>query len=283
MKAAIYARFSTENQREASIEDQIRGCERVAQSQSLTVVGRYCDRAVSGGTTAGRPQYHELLAACRRGEVQILVAEDISRLWRNRAEYGRASAELEDLGIHLLTAVGDDTRRDGWGLVLGIKHSLAEYQRREISYRTRRGLEGRALAGAATGGRTYGYRDHTSIDPEQAEVVREIFSLASAGESAARIVKRLNAAGWRTPRGGESWSASTVLAVLSNPRYKGAIIWGAAEYARSAADSSKVSRRARVAPLVERIDEDARIVSEELWQAAQVGLQSRRILATVGA
>jgi DNA invertase Pin-like site-specific DNA recombinase len=71
------------------------------------------------------------------------VVEDISRLWRNRAEFGPRSAEFEDFGVHCVTAVGDDTRRDGWSLVIQIKQAVAEHARREASYRTRRELEGK--------------------------------------------------------------------------------------------------------------------------------------------
>src|ERR1700677_4648568 len=96
--AALYARFSSDQQRDASIEDQFRQCERVAESNGLTVVARFEDRGISGGTTE-RPGYQMLLQAARSGFVKVIIVEDISRLWRNRAEFGARSAELEDLGV----------------------------------------------------------------------------------------------------------------------------------------------------------------------------------------
>lgn len=152
MRAALYARFSTESQRAESIDDQLRGCERTARELGLTVVARFTDAGISGGT-AERPGYQGLLAAARRRDFDVVVAEDLSRLWRSRAEYGARSAELEDLGIHIVTAVGDDTRRDGF-MILSIKSAIAEHARKETSYRTRRALEGLALAGKPTGGAT---------------------------------------------------------------------------------------------------------------------------------
>ncbi len=123
MKAALYARFSTDKQRDASIDDQFRECERVAKSAGLDVVARFEDRGISGGTHT-RPGYQALLTAARAHAFDVMVVEDISRLWRNRAEFGPRSAELEDLGVHCLTCVGDDTRRDGWGLVIQIKQAV---------------------------------------------------------------------------------------------------------------------------------------------------------------
>ena len=102
MKAAIYARFSTDRQRDASIDDQFRECARVAKAAGLEIVGRFEDKGISAGT-ATRPGYQALLAGARQREFEVIVTEDISRLWRNRAEFGPRSAELEDLGINCLT------------------------------------------------------------------------------------------------------------------------------------------------------------------------------------
>src|ERR1700722_20249858 len=95
VKAALYARFSTEKQRDASVDDQFRECERAAKSAGLEVVARFEDKGISGGT-ATRPGYQALRTAARSGRFDVIVTEDISRLWRNRAEFGSRSAELED-------------------------------------------------------------------------------------------------------------------------------------------------------------------------------------------
>ncbi len=100
IRAAIYARFSTDKQRDASIEDQFRECERIGKAAGLQVVARFADKGISGGT-ASRPGYQALLSVAREREFDVIVAEDFSRLWRNRSEYGQRSSELEDLGVHL--------------------------------------------------------------------------------------------------------------------------------------------------------------------------------------
>jgi site-specific DNA recombinase len=85
MKAALCARYSTEMQREQSIEDQYRVAARIAERHGFTVVAKFADQAISGGTTQ-RPQYQRMLTAARRHEFDVMVAEDTSRLWRNLAE-----------------------------------------------------------------------------------------------------------------------------------------------------------------------------------------------------
>jgi site-specific DNA recombinase len=286
IKAALYARYSTDNQSEASIEDQFRTCERTAASNGLTVVCRFEDRGISGGT-ADRPGYQSLLTTARAGAFEVIVTEDISRLWRSRSEYGPRSAELEDLGIDIVTTVGDDTRRDGYGLILGIKQAIAENYRREISYRTKRGLEGKALAGQSTGGKCYGYDRCGTIDEAQALTVRRIFTLAADGFSAARIAETLSRSEVIPPRAkpygnfshfrdasqgiaGPSWQRSTVDAILRNVRYTGAVIWGRTESKTSAANSRHKARKARKdGPVVERFDAMRQIIDRELFDRVQ--------------
>jgi site-specific DNA recombinase len=255
MRAALYARYSTDLQREESVEDQFRECARVASAAGLTIVTQYEDKGISGGTSQ-RPGYQAMLTAARAHEFDIIITEDVSRLWRNRAEYGPRSAELEDLGIHLLTCVGDDTRRDGWGMMIGLKQLMAEQYRREISYRTRRGLEGLARAGKSTGSRCYGYKPSTwEIDPVEAAVVRRIIGSKA---SQADVAAQLNYEGIPAPRGGK-WRQSTIGAIRANPRYSGAVIWGQHSYPKLASDSARRRRIRLPEPLVSRHDETRRI------------------------
>jgi site-specific DNA recombinase len=308
MKAALYARYSTDKQRDASIDDQFRECDRVARTAGFDVVARFEDKGMSGGT-ADRPGYQALLTAARRKEFSVIVAEDISRLWRNRAEFGPRSAEFEDLGVHCVTAVGDDTRRDGWGLVIQIKQAVAEHARREASYRTRRGLEGKAIKGETAGGRAYGYRPaaqsatgQVEIIEAEAAVVRRIFELYATGVASRAIAERLNSesipspgAAWRRTDVGEhakrrgKWVGSAIhgdpkrgYGILNNERYLGRLNWGRLQWKRGAANSRK--RTAVVADsalLVTREDPRLRIISDELWQRVKAR-QSARAIGPIG-
>jgi DNA invertase Pin-like site-specific DNA recombinase len=240
MRAALYARYSTELQREASIEDQFRQCERTAAANGFEIVARFEDREMSGGLTA-RPGYQAMLTAARGKEFDVIVAEDLSRLWRARAEFGMRSAELEDLGVACVFCTGDDTRRDGYGLVLGIKSAIAEHQRREISYRTRRGMEGLAAAGKSTGGRCYGLPS-PKVSPErtaaEADTVRRVFRERQQGLGVREILAGLSRSGTPAPRGSR-WSYNAVKRILANPRYAGKAIWGATQGKTRASDGRR--------------------------------------------
>lgn len=253
MRCALYARYSTDLQRGESIDDQFRECERVALAQGFEVVARYSDAGISGGT-ADRPGYQSLLRDARGKVFDIVLAEDLSRLWRSRAEYGPRSAELEDLGVHIVTAVGDDTRRDGF-LILTIKSAIAEHARKETSYRTRRALEGLALAGKSTGGRYY--RDVV--------VVKRIFQRAVEGASPWTIARELNGDRIPGPRG-PYWDGNTVKRILASPRYAGKAIWGRTVSQGGAMNSRRKRHVERPGgPLVVRAIEP--LVDVSAWEA----------------
>jgi site-specific DNA recombinase len=302
MKAALYARYSTDRQSEASIEDQHRVCERIAERHGFTVVARFSDAAISGGTTL-RPGYQRLLSAARRHEFDAVIAEDTSRLWRNLAEQSPRLAELCDLGVAVVTH-DLDTRHESAEIMGAVGGAMAAAYRKEIGRRTRRGLEGRARAGESAGGRAYGFippalssTHRMQIDEAQAKIVRQIFEWYVAGWSPRAIAMELNRRGvaspgssWkRTERRTSGWMPSAVAGdplrgtgILNNETYRGRVVWNRVRWVRSAADSSK--RRCVPNPPTEwvvREDESLRIIPQALWN--RVKARQARRGATVGA
>lgn len=280
--AAVYARYSTDKQSGASIADQFRVCERIAAQQGFRVVARFDDAAISGGT-ANRGGYQQLLAAARRRAFNVIVAEDISRLWRNAAEQAPRLAELSDLGIAVVTH-DLDTRQETAGILAGVTGAISEQYRREIGRRTRRGLEGRAQAGKPTGGRAFGYvaaRDSgtgdIAINKQEARTVQRIFRTYAAGQSPRQIAATLNAGGTPAPgatwarkvrRKDAKWLQTAVRAILRNEKYVGRVVWGRTTWTRKATDSSRRTVRAGEAPVV-HVREDLRIIDDTLWQQVQ--------------
>jgi site-specific DNA recombinase len=301
MRAAFYARYSTDKQSENSIGDQFRVCEQIAQREGFSVVERFSDAAVSGGTST-RPGYQALLRAARRRGCDVIVAEDSSRLWRELAEQWRALKELQDLGVHVV-GHGLDTRREESKILLAVSGAMAEAYRDEIARRTRRGLEGRAVAGKTTGGKAFGYvaaRDGSTgsieINEPEAVIVRRIFELYAAGASPRSIAATLNAEGvpspgssWnRTARRTSGWLASAIhgditrgSGILNNRRYVGVVLWGRSQWSRGAADSSKRHMTMNGKPLQQTMDERLRIVPQALWE--RVKARQAHTRRTVGA
>lgn len=303
LRAALYARFSTDKQSNFSVEDQLRVCERLAEREGFVVVARFSDAAISGGTTK-RPEYQAMLAAARRGEFGVIIAEDASRLWRHSGEQETRLAELGDLGLHVVS--GDlDTRHESAEIVGAFKGAMNAQFRAEIARRTRRGLEGKAKRGKSTGGRAYGYtsvpdpagetnKDGSpakvrAIDPERASHVRWIFEQYAAGWSTRRIAIALNERGvpspgadWKrtTRRRDGKWLDSTINGnILDNPLYAGEVLWNRVSMPHSKQDSSiRIKRLQPEAAWIRRHDESLRIIPQPLWDR----VRARRANLTAG-
>lgn len=293
LRAAIYGRYSTEKQSGASIPDQFRVGERLAERHDFEVVAHYSDAAISGGT-AQRPGYQQMLEAARRGEFDVIVAEDTSRLWRNMAEQAPRLAELTDLGIAVVTH-DLDTRAESGGMLAAIHGASSEQYRREIGRRTRRGLEGLARQQKPTGGRAYGYETRDGdrvVHIGRAAIVREIFARFASGDSLRSIANDLNARGipspgadWKrsTKTSDGLWRVSALHAMLRNDLYSGRLIWNRSRWVRSARDSKQ--RRYVENPRSEWIVHerpDLAIVDEVTWARVQNRLAERAELFQPG-
>jgi site-specific DNA recombinase len=264
MRAALYARYSTENQAKDSIADQLRECAEKAKREGFSVVAQFSDEAISGGT-ADRPGYQAMLEAAKRNDFDIIVAEDMKRLWREQAEQWRTIKEWMDYDIAFVTVSGIDSRQPNFEMIASVMGAAAELDRKETAFRTRRGLKGKALAGSPTGGRTFGYTSQNELVETEAAIVTEIFERYAGGESQHAIAKDLNARGMPTPRG-RLWYVSAVHALLHNERYLGRLIWGASQWKRSARNS-KNRHRVEVPRTEWTIVEkpELRLVSDETW------------------
>src|ERR1700722_16165881 len=286
MNCAIYARHSTKYQ--TSIEVQFQVCEQIAKRHGFTVVARFCDRALSGGT-ARRSEYQRMLAAARAHQFEVIVAEDMSRLWRNPAEQSPRLAELSDCGILVVTH-DLDTREENSDIISAIGGVMNSVARREIARRVRRTLLGMARDGKHAGGQSYGYipasRSTTrevEIDPAQAAVVLRIFKAYADGHSPRDIANELNRDGVpcarpkRQERRTAGWDFSAIsgnrnrgIGILNNAMYRGERIYNRLRSVRSAADSDdrKYFQNAESDWVVTRF-ERLRIVPQELWDAVK--------------
>ena len=146
MKATLYARVSTNEQRKESIDDQLRECRELCRRHGFDVVAKFCDRARSGNE-ASRPGYQQLLRTARRRECDVIVAHELSRLWRSESEMHAIKEELEYLSVHVVTDDGIDTRIAGMDILIAIKGAMAKHELRQIAHRTHRALKGLALDG----------------------------------------------------------------------------------------------------------------------------------------
>src|SRR5829696_1438611 len=206
MKVAIYARYSSDNQRDASITDQMRVCRSFAEREGWTVTQEFTDHAISGATLL-RSGFQALMRDALNRRFDVVLAESLDRFSRDQEDTAGLFKRLTFAGVNVVTlAEGDITH-----LHIGFKGTMNALFLKDLAAKTHRGLRGRIEDGKSAGGLCYGYRvvkalsggnvttGEREIDPEQAAVVARIFRDCVAGVSPEAIVKTLNREGVAGP------------------------------------------------------------------------------------
>jgi len=298
LRVAIYARFSSEGQRESSIEDQVRRCREFVLSKGGTVREQlvFADRGISGAGT-DRPAYEQMmrLITNKPRELDVIVIEDLSRLSRAAADLFTLQRLFEFLEVRLIgVADGIDTFAKHSTLTFGLKSLVSAIYLDDLRDKTLRGLEGRALAGFATGGVCFGYSLRKEFGPggkpvgtrieiadDQAKVIRRIFKLYLDGNSFAAIAKLLNSEKIPPPRVHAKnrrvgWKDSTIRAMLHNESYVGRWHYKARQWRKVPGTNRRLPfRRDRQREIVDKRPH-LRIIDEPTWTAVQQRLQAVR-------
>jgi site-specific DNA recombinase len=289
-RVAIYARFSSDKQSDASIEDQVHRARVWLRAESLDPDAAlvFSDYAVSGASME-RPGVQMLLRAIERGEFDVIVAESPDRISRDVADAARFRKMLAHHRVQLQCL--DGTRLSPAGksdaLLFGVRSLFAEQYIADLADKTLRGLEGRARAGKATGGVPYGYRIvHNSegasieIDADRAANVRRMFADYVRGVSFANIAARLNAEGVPPPRAHsrrtfDGWMDTAVRSMLINECYRGVWTFGRREWVKAPGTNRCVPRPREGGPLVRSERPELAIVDAQTWAAVQARFEPR--------
>jgi site-specific DNA recombinase len=280
MRVALYARYSSDQQRAASIDDQLRVCREFAARQGWTVVAHYADAATSGATLM-RVGIQSLLRDVAEKRFDVVLAESLDRFSRDLADTAVISKRLKFRGVSLVTISEGDISH----LQVGFKGTMNALFLQDLADKTRRGLRGRIEDGRSAGGVSYGYRvaptpegqprGSREIHPGEAAIVRRIFGAFVDGVSPKAIAKALNVAGISGPRGGV-WSPSTIhghvgrgTGILNNELYVGRLVWNRQKFEKDPDSGKRVPRPNPPSGVIVKDVPELRIVPNDLWEAAK--------------
>ncbi len=253
MKAALYARYSSDNQRDASIEDQLRICRARAEREGWTIIDSYTDRAISGASLL-RPGVQELISDALKGRFDVILAESLDRLSRDQEDIAGLYKRMRFADVSIVTLSEGEVSE----LHIGLKGTMGALFLKDLADKTRRGLRGRVEKGRSGGGLCYGYdvirtadpddRGEREINPAEANVVRRIFRDYLSGQSSRTIAMTLNREGISGPQGKE-WGPSTIhgnpkrgTGILNNELYIGRLVWNRPRYMKDPDTRKRVSR-----------------------------------------
>lgn len=223
MNGVIYARYSSHNQREESIEQQIEECTAFARANNITIVEIYADKAISGKTDK-RPQFQKMMRDAEKKSFEVVVAYKSNRIARNMFNALAYEDKLGKLGIETLYAKEEFGNTAAGRFALRTMMNVNQFYSENMAEDIRRGLMDNAQQCKVNGAIKYGYKKGEdgkyAINEEEATVVREIFRRTFAGDSAATIAADFNARGIRT-RKGKDWTRSSFQTLLMNNCYCG--------------------------------------------------------------
>ena len=224
MKAVIYARYSSDSQREESIEGQLRECTAFAEKNGITILRHYIDRAFSAKTD-NRPEFQAMIKDSSKKLFDMIIVWKLDRFARNRYDSARHKAQLKKNGVKVVSAT--ETISDGAeGILLeSMLEGMAEYYSADLAEKVVRGMTENALKCKYNGGTPpLGYvidsEQYFQIDPLTAPFVLEAFKRYDEGATMTQIRDWLNEKGIKNTRRQEM-TYNSIQHMLNNRRYIG--------------------------------------------------------------
>ncbi|MGN0005152.1 MAG: recombinase family protein [Candidatus Gastranaerophilaceae bacterium] len=224
MNAVIYARYSSDNQREESIEGQLRECKEFAERNGMTIVGEYIDRAKSA-TTANRPEFQHMIAESSKHAFEIIIVWKLDRFARNRYDSAHYKSILRKNGVKVISATETISEGAEGVLLESMLEGMAEYYSKELGEKTLRGMTENALKCKHNGGLcplgfTVDENLNYIVDEQYAPIVLEAFNMYDNGTTIQQIAADFNARGLKTQRG-KKISINCITNMLHNRKYIG--------------------------------------------------------------
>lgn len=287
IKVYIYTRVSTNMQIDGySLESQKSRMKAFADFNDFEIVGEYEDAGKSGKSIEGRFEFNRMMEDIKSGKdgVSYVLVFKLSRFGRNAADVLSTLQVMQDFGVNLICVEdGIDSSKDAGKLMISVLSAVAEIERENIRVQTMEGRIQKAREGKWNGGfAPYGYtleKGQLFINEEEAEAIRVIFDQYVHTDIGANgLAKYLENHGiHKIPRqNGKNplFDVALIRRIIKNPIYCGKIAYGRrkTEKVHGTRNDYKLVEQDNYL-LVDGLHEG--IVSEELWNAAQVKLAAQ--------
>ena len=221
--AVIYARYSSHNQTEQSIEGQLHDAHGFAEKNGYTVIGEYVDRALTG-TRDARPDFQRMIKDAEKRQFSVVIVWKLDRFARNRYDSAIYKAKLKKCGVRVVSVMENITDSPEGIILEGLLEAMAEYYSANLSENVRRGQQESIAKGQFVGGvAPFGYRQEGTRlveDERSGPVIRELFRRYADGERLADIARDFNARGLRTATG-RLFTCHSFDTMLTNRSYLG--------------------------------------------------------------
>lgn len=238
MDVVTYARYSSHNQNDQSIDGQIAECEKFAKRNGYKIVGTYIDRAKSG-TKDDREQFQKMLKDSDKKLWNGIIVYQLDRFARNRYDSATYKARLKKNNVRVMSA-RENINDDASGILMeSVLEGMAEYFSAELGQKVKRGMKINADNQYYNGGTVpLGFKlieidsniknasgkiikkKKFALDDETAPIIKRIFKMYLEDSTMAEIIRYLNSQDFKTAYGNE-FGKNSIRAILTNKRYNG--------------------------------------------------------------
>ena len=228
-RVCLYARFSSHNQTEQSIEGQVRVCTEFCQKHGFHIVETYVDRATSAAhDIEKRTSFLKMISDSAKDKFQAVVVYKLDRFSRSRYDAATYKYRLKKNGVALISATENITDTPEGIILESVLEGMAEFYSAELSQKITRGLRESALKQNVVGGQLpLGYKIENKkyvIDENTAPIVREAFQKYADGETVAEICREFNLKGYKSSKGAKFGKCSFTR-MFKNEKYIGTYIY----------------------------------------------------------
>jgi site-specific DNA recombinase len=229
LRAAIYARYSSDNQRQESIEAQVRIIKQYVENNNLNLVETYVDEAKSA-TTDQRPAFQKMIFDAENERFDIILVHKLDRFARDKYDSVYYKRKLKNLGIKLISVTEHLDGSPESVILESMLEGMAEYYSRNLSREVQKGMNQNAYKCLHTGGKSpFGYdvdpvTKEYRINQHEAIAIKKLFKHYSDGHSYRELIAWLNSHGYRT-RFDNEFQPHTLHGMLRNEKYMGTYVF----------------------------------------------------------
>lgn len=224
-KAALYARFSSDNQRTESIDAQKRAINAFCEKNDYEIVKQYVDEAKTA-TTDRRPCFQEMINDSEKGLFEAIIVHKLDRFARNRYDSAVYRRILKENGVKIISVIENFDGSPESSIFEAMSEAMAEYYSKNLAREVKKGQRETALKCKYTGGYVpYGFQINPEtkkyeINESEAEIVRTIFQMYISKKGYTEILEKITLMGAKTRRG-MPFTKNGIADLITNPKYIG--------------------------------------------------------------
>lgn len=278
-KAAFYGRFSSNNQREESIDAQLRAAEEFANKNGYEIVVHYADKAKSGTNSSKRVEFLKMIKDAEKGLFQVVIVHKLDRFSRDKYDSALYKRKLKQCGVKLISVTEQLDDSPESVILESVIEGMAEYYSKNLARETMKGLLENGYKCLHNGGKPpLGYDVNSEkkyiINEREAESVRLIFDMYISGYTQSQMVDELNERGYKTKLG-TMFRSNSIQSILANEKYTGVYIYNRS--AKKDAFGKRNSHATKDESEIIKIEGGIpQIISKEVFVQAQAVMNSRK-------